>query len=253
MDFLTLGGLFLAIIAIAVGNLLEGGQTAWLIQATAFLIVIGGTLGAVLIQTPRSVFVHSMKMTRWVLFPPTLDAERMTSRIVRLAQIARRDGARGLQKISNDEEDPFARKGLSMVLEGGSPEVIRSVLETDLALLEQRDMRAARVFDGLAGYAPTLGILGAVLGLIHVMHNLSTPSAIGPGIAVAFVATLYGVVFANIFFLPVANKLKALIEAQSEFREMVITGFVAVADGEGPKDVAVRLDTFCSACGSQRA
>ncbi len=243
MDFLTIGGLFLALTAVILGNILEGGQTSWLVQLTAFVIVAGGTFGAVLVQTPRVVFVRALKMARWVMFPPKLDAARMIDRIVRLSQIARQN-PRGLQKVANDEEDPFSRKGLSLVLEGSDPDTIRSVLETELAVNENRDLNAARVFDGLAGYSPTIGILGAVLGLIHVMHNLSDPSAIGPGIAVAFVATIYGVAFANILFLPMAGKLKAIVGARSEYQEMVIDGFVAVATGEGPKEVAARLDVY---------
>ena len=147
----------------------------------------------------------------------------------------------GLETYAEEETDPFARKGLQLLVDGGEPESIRAALEVELGVREQKDMQAAKVYDGLGGYCPTVGIIGAVMGLIHVMGNLADPSKLGGGIAVAFVATIYGVGLANLLFLPAANKLKNLITQQTHFREMVVEGIVAIAEGENPRNIENRL------------
>jgi len=152
----------------------------------------------------------------------------------------------GLESVSETEPDPFTRKGLRLLVDGSEPEVIRSILETEIEAREHRDIQAAKVFEGMGGYAPTLGILGAVLGLIHVMENLSDPSRLGPGIAVAFVATIYGVGLANLVLLPAANKLKSIAYARSRLREMITEGIVAIAQGENPRNIELRLQSHLS-------
>ena len=246
MDFLTLIGVTLAIGAIIGGNLLEGGHMGSLLQLTAFVIVMGGSLGAVMVQTPLSVFIHAMKRVKWIISPPSNEAGKMVDKILEWSQIARREGLLGLQDISDEEPDLFSRKGLQLLVDGNEPEIIRKVLETDLQVSESKEMGAAKVFEGFGGYSPTIGIIGAVMGLIHVMNNLADPSSLGGGIAVAFVATIYGVGLANIFFLPIANKIKSIVTSQVEYREMIIDGLVAVAEGENPRNIESKLEGYKS-------
>lgn len=244
MDILTLVGLTIAVGAIIGGNLLEGGHTDSLMQSTAFLIVMGGTLGAVMVQTPMATFLHSMKLVKWVFIPPKAEVNEMVDKILEWSQIARREGLLGLQDISDEEKDVFSQKGLQMLVDGNEPDVIRMVMETDLTVSEARDLSAAKVYEGFGGYSPTIGIIGAVMGLIHVMNNLADPASLGPGIAVAFVATIYGIGMANIFFLPMASKLKSIISEQVQFREMIIDGLVSVAEGENPRSIESKLQSY---------
>ena len=244
MDILTLTGILLALFAILGGNVLEGGHISSLIQLTAFVIVAGGTLGAVMVQTPIRTFVRAMKISIWVIFPVKLQPEEAAEKIVNWSNIARREGLLGLEAIAEEEPDEFARKGLQLLVDGSEPEVIRSILEVEIDSKEHQDTQAAKVFDGLGGYSPTIGIIGAVMGLIHVMNNLADPSKLGGGIATAFVATIYGVGFANLFFLPMANKLKSQVHAQSQFREMIVEGVISIAEGENPRNIETKLQGY---------
>ena len=244
MDVLTLIGIMLAFVAILGGNLLEGGHISSLVQFTAFVIVIGGTLGAVMVQTPIRTFVRAFRILVWVVFPVKLQPEEAAEKIVNWSNIARREGLLGLEAIAEEEPDVFARKGLQLLVDGSEPEVIRSILEVEIDSKEHQDTQAARVFEGMGGYSPTIGILGAVMGLIHVMNNLADPSKLGGGIATAFVATIYGVGFANLFFLPTANKLKSQVHAQSQFREMIVEGVISIAEGENPRNIETKLQGY---------
>jgi len=244
MDMLSMVGIMLALVAIIGGNILEGGHTSSLVQLTAFVIVSGGTLGAVMVQTPIRTFVRAMGMASWVFVPVKLQPEEIAEKIVSWSNIARREGLLGLEAIAEDEEDPFARKGLQLLVDGGEPEVIRAILEVEIDNKEYQDIQAAKVFDGMGGYSPTIGIIGAVMGLIHVMNNLADPSKLGSGIATAFVATIYGVGFANLLFLPMANKLKSQVHNQTRFREMVVEGVISIAEGENPRNIEIRLQGY---------
>lgn len=244
MDILSLIGIAIAFAAILGGNALEGGHLSSLLQITAFLIVGGGTVGAVMLQTPMDIFMKSMKMAGWVIFPPKLAASEAIEKIVNWSNIARKEGLLGLESLAESEPDQFARKGLQLLVDGSEPEAIRSIMEVELSTKEYQDTQAAKVYEGMGGYAPTIGIIGAVMGLIHVMSNLADPSKLGSGIAVAFVATIYGVGFANLFFLPMANKLKALIHDQTQFREMIIEGVVSIAEGENPRNIETKLQGY---------
>ena len=155
--------------------------------------------------------------------------------MVRWATTARREGLLGLEAVAEMEPDAFARRGLQLLVDGNEPEAIRSVLESESGLREQRDVDAAKFYESMGGYAPTIGIIGAVVGLIHVMGNLADPASVGPGIAVAFVATIYGVALANLFFLPIAGKLRSCVREAAQYREMIIEGIIAIADGENPR------------------
>lgn len=241
MDILTLAGIVVALAAIVGGNILEGGHTRSLLQLTAFVIVMGGTLGAVMVQSPLKVFVHAVKLFQWLFIPPRISVQAMVEKIVGWSNTARKEGLLGLESVIEQETDPFLQKGLQLLVDGGEPDTIRNILEVELDTKEHLDLQAAKVYEGMGGYAPTIGILGAVMGLIHVMNNLADPSKLGSGIAVAFVATIYGVGLANMFFLPMANKLKSVIHDQTRFREMVIEGIVSISEGENPRNIEIKL------------
>lgn len=244
MDGLSLLGIIVAVFAIVGGNWLEGGELDTLANGPALLIVLGGSIGAVMLQTPLTVFVRALRMSKRVLLPQKFAFDEMTARLVKWSDLARREGLLGLEKIARKEPDPFIQKGMQLVVDGGEPEEVRRTLEMEMDLHEQRLLEAARVFESLGGYAPTIGIIGAVMGLIHVMQNLADPSRLGGGIATAFVATIYGVGFANLLFLPMANKLKSQILTESHYREMVIEGLIAISEGENPRLVETRLAGF---------
>jgi chemotaxis protein MotA len=244
MDMLSMVGIMLALVAIIGGNILEGGHTSSLVQLTAFVIVAGGTLGAVMVQTPLQTFVRAMRMASWVFVPVKLRPEEAAEKIVSWSNIARREGLLGLEAIAEEEPDQFARKGLQLLVDGSEPEIIRAILEVEIDNKEHRDIQAAKVFDGMGGYSPTIGIIGAVMGLIHVMNNLADPSKLGGGIATAFVATIYGVGFANLLFLPMANKLKSQVHNQTQFREMVVEGVISIAEGENPRNIETKLQGY---------
>jgi len=244
MDILTLIGIVIALGAIIGGNILEGGHTDSLVQLTAFVIVGGGTLGAIMIQVPVATFTRALQISSWVMRPPRLLPQEAIEKIVGWSNIARREGLLGLESIAEEEPDLFARKGLQLLVDGNEPEIIRGIMEVDLDAQEYRDLQAAKVFEGMGGYSPTIGIIGAVMGLIHVMNNLADPSKLGAGIAVAFVATIYGVGLANLLLLPMAGKLKTHIHGQTRFREMILEGVISIAEGENPRNIETKLTGY---------
>jgi chemotaxis protein MotA len=241
MDILSIAGVILAFGAILLGQYLEGGHLSSLLNGPAILIVGGGTLGAAMLQSSMSSFMRAIRMTVWLVRPPALDAATALERIVEWCQVARKEGLLGLERMVESVDDLFTRKGLQLLVDGNEPGVIRSTLEMDIDVRESRDMAAAKVFEAMGGYAPTIGIIGAVMGLIHVMGNLADPSKLGGGIAVAFVATIYGVGLANLFFLPTANKLKSIARDRSRYEELVTEGLVSIAEGENPRIIEARL------------
>jgi chemotaxis protein MotA len=240
-DLLSLSGVTVALVAVLLGQHLEGGSVMTLLNGPAILIVVGGSIGATMLQSPLPVFVRAMSMLVWVIRPPQMQAEKQMKEIVRWAQLARREGLLGLEEVVESVRDAYARKGLQLVIDGNDPESIRETLELDAMARERHDMNAAKVIDGMGGYAPTLGILGAVMGLIEVMNNLADPAMLGQGIAVAFVATVYGVGLANLVLIPAANKLKALVREQARHKELVTVGIMAIAAGDNPRTVEARL------------
>lgn len=241
MDYGSLIGITIALAGIIGGQLLEGGYAGSLLQSAAFLIVLGGTVGAVMVQSPARVFVRGIKMAKWMVLPPQFAPQQMIADILRWSHSARREGLLALEQHADLSADPFARKGLQLLADGASAEKLREALEVEIISFEEYHRQAARIWEAAGGYAPTIGILGAVLGLIHVMENLTEPARLGSGIAVAFVATIYGVGLANLVFLPVANKLKALIARQVLVREMVVDGLISIANGENPHMIENRL------------
>jgi len=244
MDVLSLIGMILAFVAIIGGNFLEGGHLGALANGPAALIVLGGTVGAALLQSPMSAFKRAMQILIWILFPPRIDLPAGVERVVNWSLTARKEGLLGLESIAEAEPDTYSRKGLQLLVDGAEPEAIRSILEVDFYTQESRDIEAAKVFESMGGYAPTIGIIGAVMGLIHVMGNLGDPSQLGSGIAVAFVATIYGVASANLILLPVASKLKSIAFRQSRYREMLLEGILSIAEGENPRSIELKLQGF---------
>ncbi len=246
MDILSIVGLLVGFGAILGGQHLEGGHLGSILNGVAFLIVIGGTLGAVMLQTPLNTFLRSLKMLGWVFFPPKTSPEATLDKILEWNGIARKEGLIRLESIALDEKDLFTQKGLQLIADGAEPELIREIMETDLDLQEHHDIESAKVYEAMGGYSPTIGIIGAVMGLIHVMGNLADPSSLGAGIAVAFVATIYGVALANLLFLPVGNKLKAVVAQRTRVQMMLIEGLISVAEGDNPRNIESRLQAYLS-------
>ena len=244
MDILSIIGIIVGVGAILFGQYLDGGHVGTLINGPALIIVLGGSLGAIMLQSPLSVFLHAMKLLLWVFKPPQLQLDESIQHIIHWSDVSRREGLLGLEDLINNEPDLFIRRGMQMLVDGHEPDSIRMTMEIDLISKERFDLQAAKVFDAMGAYAPTIGIIGAVLGLIHVMGNLADPSQLGSGIAVAFVATVYGVAMANLLFIPIGNKIKSVIQEESQFREMLIEGIVSIAQGDNPRIIQSRLYGF---------
>jgi chemotaxis protein MotA len=244
VDWASLAGLALAAAGIVSGRLLEGGHLGSLLQPAAFAVVVVGTCGAVLLQSGMPDFVRGIAMARWIFSPPRDDMQEVASEARMWSAAARRDGLLSLERYLDLMPDPFIAKGLRMAIDGISPNTIREILDVEISRYERRERQAVKVWEAAGGYAPTIGILGAVLGLIHVMENLSEPGKLGAGIAVAFVATLYGVGLANLVFLPVANKLKAIVSAQVVRREMMADVFFSIASGDHARVIEERMAAY---------
>lgn len=244
MDSISLVGITLGLAAILVGQVLEGGHISSLLQPTAFLIVVGGTAGAVMLQSPLRVFVDGLRMAKWVFVPPLVGHRVIIEQVAGWSSVARKEGLLILEAQIDGLPDPFMRRGLQMLVDGVEPGRLREVLEVEIDTWEGQLKQSARIWDGAGGYAPTIGILGAVMGLIHVMENLSDPSKLGAGIAVAFVATIYGVGLANLVFLPIGKKLHAHIGTLVAQREMFVDGLVGIASGDNPRIIESRMQGY---------
>ncbi|MFP5306305.1 MAG: flagellar motor protein [Gammaproteobacteria bacterium] len=244
MDKLSVAGVVLALFAIVGGSILKGAGVGGLMNPAAFVIVLVGTLAAILIHTPMTTFKHAMKILRWAFRPPQHDPLALIERIVEWSGIARKQGLLALEGNAESESDPFLKKGLQMLVDGAEPDAIRSILEVEMQTREHFDQQSAKVFEGMGIYAPTLGIIGAVLGLMAVMKNLADPSKLGAGIAAAFTATIYGIASANLFFLPIAAKLKSAIAEQTRMREMTIEGLISISQGENPRNIESKLKGY---------
>jgi chemotaxis protein MotA len=243
-DFATLGGIVLAVGGLVGGLLLEGGRLQDIAQITSALIVLGGTIGAVMITTPLSVLIRAARQLCTVFFSSTESMVERIDEIVALAIRARRTGILSLESQTMSLEDPFLRKALELAVDGVEPAKIRDIMEFEIGLFEQDAEAEAKVFEAAGGYAPTIGIIGAVLGLIQVMKNLANVDEVGRGIAVAFVATVYGVASANLFFLPAAGKLKARTHELVRIRELTLEGVLGIAAGVNHRLIRIKLEAF---------
>lgn len=237
-------GLVLALAAVAVAQWWHGGSLLTLLDGPAFVIVVGGTWGAVILQTPRKYMLAALAQARWMLFPPQRDLVQQAERLQAWAQFARQQGLLALENQAEEESDPFTRQGLTMIVDGVSIDDTRRLLEADIDIEQERNEHAARVFEAMGGYSPTIGIIGAVIGLIQAMFHLEEPGTLGAGIAIAFVATIYGVGFANLLYLPIANRLRAFHYHHGLYQEMTLEGLLAIAHGENGQQVERRLRAY---------
>ncbi len=244
MDLVSIIGTILGILVIIVGTVLKGSTVGALWNPAAFVIVFFGTFAALLVQNQGKVLKHALSMMSMIYKPPRHRPDDLIRRIVGWSEISRRQGLLGLESQIDSESDPFIIKGLQLLVDGSEPEVLRGVLEVDLDTRESVDLAGAKVYENAGIYSPTLGIIGAVMGLMAVMQNLADPSKLGHGIAAAFVATIYGVALANMFMLPMAARLKGLISRQTQMREIVIEGLASIAQGDNPRQIEARLQGY---------
>ena len=244
MDWASLAGIGLALASIIFGRLLEGGQLLSLVQPSAFAIVVVGTLGAVLLQSGMPTFVRGIRMTRWIFAPPIGKVEDVVPHIAGWSVLARREGLLSLERYVHTVRDPFVAKVLQLMVDGIDLDKLREILEIEISSYEKHERQAVKIWEAAGGYAPTIGILGAVLGLIHVMENLSDPDKLGSGIAIAFVATVYGVGLANLVFLPISHKLKTIVSNEVARREMLVDVLLSIANGDNPRVVQERLSAY---------
>jgi len=244
MDLATIIGLILGFGAVIGGQILEGGHISALIQPTAALIISGGTIGATFVSFPIKSIIQAAKDVKKIFLPPKTNHENIIKDIIGYAAKARKNGLISLEQESQNIKDVFIKKGISLVVDGIDPQKLRDTMETELAAFEEHSKVSAEVFEAAGGFAPTIGIIGAVLGLIHVMENLSDSSKLGSGIAVAFVATIYGLMTANIVCLPMGSKLKHRLKEEIQLKEMVIEGLIAIQNGENPHFIEQRLRSY---------
>lgn len=243
-DLLALVGAAIGAAAILGGSALEGLAISGLLNLPAAVIVLGGTLGAVILQTPGPTLRHAWTRLRWVVAAPPTDLSQQVQRVTDWASQVRRGGLVSLEEIAAREHDGFVRTGIQLVADGGEPMLVRRTLELENDNRLNTDLAAAGVYRSLGGYAPTIGIVGAVLGLIQVMGHLADPDQLGTGIATAFVATIYGVASANLLFLPLSERIRAVAEAEWQRRAMVVEGLMCVTEGEHPRRIRSRLNGY---------
>jgi chemotaxis protein MotA len=243
-DLATLGGIVLALAGILGGLVLEKGSIQDVAQVTAALIVLGGTFGAVLVTMPLQIVMRAIASLRWVFFEPGSSASETIETMVQFATQARKNGIVSLEMAAEKIDDPFLRKAMNLAVDGTDLQELKRMMETDISLAEQASEAEAKVWESAGGYAPTIGIIGAVMGLIQVMKNLEDIKEVGHGIAVAFVATVYGVGSANIFFLPAANKLRARARQVALLREMIVEGVSGIVEGLNPTLLRLKIEAY---------
>ncbi len=244
MDIATIIGLILGFGAVVGGQVLEGGHISAILQPTAALIVLGGTIGATFVSFPLKGIIQALKDTRKALFPSKANHEAIIKEMIGYAAKARKNGLISLEQETQTIKDNFTKKGVAMVVDGIDPQKFREAMEIELNTFEEHAKLSAEIFESAGGFAPTIGIIGAVLGLIHVMENLSDASKLGGGIAVAFVATIYGLMTANIICIPFGTKLKHRVKEEMLMKEMIIEGLIAIQNGENPHFIEQRLRSF---------
>ncbi len=246
MDLSTLGGLLLAVGALVGSLLMDGGELKSLWSASALTLIIGGTVGATAVSFPLEDLRQLPRLLIKSFTGAREDAMASIDTIVSLVEKARREGLLTLQNETPKLNDPFMIRGIELVVDGTDPQAVRSILETDIAFMEKRHRSGASILETAGGFAPTMGIIGTVMGLVHVLGNLSEPDKMGPAIAVAFLATFYGIFTANVFWLPLANKLKARSADEILLRELVLEGVLSLQAGESPRIVREKLEVFLS-------
>lgn len=244
MDKSSFAGLIIALGGILLGLLLEGGKLAQVLQPTAAIIVFGGTLGAVMLQFPLRVVIAAFRRLAQVFFDNSQDPQILIGEIVRFAHKARKEGIVSLDTDLQTIQEPFLKKSLMLAVDGTEPQEIRKMMELELDNQAEHDENIPKVFESAGGFSPTIGIIGAVLGLIQVMQHLDDIGEVGRGIAVAFVATIYGVGAANLFFLPSAGKIKLRIRQEETRRQMILEGVISILEGMNPRMIETKLMAF---------
>lgn len=243
-DIAAVLGTGLAALSIVGGHLFEGGYMYQIVQPTAALIVFGGTVAGILVQFSWEAFIQAGKDTRDILQPPKQDLRETMDTILELAKLARRQGLVAIDREAQKIADPFLQRALRLTADGIEPKALRQALQMQIKNVKSERITSSKIYEAGGGYSPTIGVLGAVMGLIHVMGHLTEPDKLGAGIAVAFVATLYGVGVANLFLLPIAGKLKTLLEKRVKRMELIIEGAAAIAASENPLIVEQKLTTY---------
>jgi len=242
MDRLVLLVLFGAIASVVFGHVLEGGSLLALWNAPALLIVFVGSLLALAVQTPTYLAMRSIKLLSWLVAPPQYSLDPLLTKLTTCGNAYRKDGVLGLDRIAQAESDPVMKRALVMLADGQSPSSIEKSIRLEIETHEEKDLSAAGVFDNLGGYLPTLGIVGAVLGLMQVLSNLDQPEELGRGIATAFVATFYGVAGANLIAIPIAGRLRGFVQQRSRYHKAMIVGVMAIREGINPQLIRYRLE-----------
>jgi chemotaxis protein MotA len=253
MDITTVGGIVFAIGMILLGQALEGGHASSIMQKTAAIIIFGGTIGAVAVAYPMADFIRGMKMLKRAFGNKKSDVPQVMQQIIELAGVARRDGVLALEQRLTEIKDPFLKRAVGFIVDGVDAAVARDALETEIHHAYEEELIGAKVWETAGGFAPTVGILGAVLGLIHVMENLNDPSKLGPGIAVAFVATVYGVGAANLLFLPFAMKIKRKLGMDKERKTLIAEGVLGIQAGLNPRVLEEKLKSYAGEHGHHPA
>ncbi len=252
MDKASIGGVILAIVGIVAGLLMEGGNLGQILQPTAALIVFGGTMGAVLLQFPLTTVVSAFRGMAHIFAAPQKHDHHLIGQLVGFANKARRNGVVSLDADLKTIEDPFLRQTLMLAVDGTEPAELRKMMHVSLDSLLEREEQLPAVFESAGGFSPTIGILGAVLGLIQVMQHLDNIQEVGRGIAVAFVATIYGVGIANLFFLPFAGKMRIRIRDGQRRREMMLEGVIGILEGMNPRMLELKLAGFADEPGRDK-
>ena len=243
-DLATLAGMGLAASGILGGMMLEGGSIKEILQPTAAMIVFGGTIGAVLITTPIGVIMRALRLVMTAFVEKSQTLEAIIEEVIGYASKARKSGIVSLEQDANQVQDPFLRKALNLAVNGTDLQEIRKMMELEMTVEEQQVEGAAKVFEAAGGYSPTMGIIGAVLGLIQVMKNLANIDEVGRGIATAFVATIYGLVAANLIFLPLGTKIKARAQGGLQVKELILEGVSGIVEGLNPKLIRLKLEAY---------
>lgn len=244
MDIFGILGLVIGVTFILAAQALEGGNASQLMQVTAGMIVFGGTAGAVIASFPVDDLKNGFVMSRVVFFPPKVDIDSLISELVGFATKARKEGVIVLEKEARFASDPLLKLGLEAVADGADPSLVQGMMENQIVQLEEKVNRGAKVWESAGGYSPTLGIIGAVLGLIQVMQNLSDPAKLGEGIAVAFVATIYGLFIANLVLIPCSTRIKFNYQKIFTAKEIMVEGVLAIQAGESPALIERKLQSF---------
>src|SRR6185437_10093674 len=244
MDFASIGGIALAIIGILAGMMIEGGSISQITQPTAAMIVVGGTVGAVLLQFPLKIFVTALKQAMTIFVTGGSDGEAVVMQIVKFANKARKSGIVSLDQDLPGVEDPFLKQALMLAIDGTEPSEVRKIMQMEIDNKTEMEEKVPQVFEAAGGYSPTVGIIGAVIGLIQVMQHLNNIDEVGRGIAVAFVATIYGVALANLVFLPAAGKLKIRQREEQMIKQMMLEGVISILEGMNPRMIETKLRTF---------